>query len=58
MREVMDRSSGWWVLAYTEQAIKTSFYILMDVYLNLRLWSVSSYLARAFGELNLDVALG
>ena len=58
MRELMDPSSGWWVVAYTEQAIKTAVYILMDVYFNLRLWSVSPHLARALGELNLDAALG
>ena len=58
MREFMDPSSGWWVVAYTEQAIKTAVYILMDVYFNLRLWSVSPHLARALSELNLDAALG
>ena len=29
-----------------------------DVYLNLRLWSVSPHLSRALDELNLDTALG
>ena len=58
MRELMDPSSGWWVVAYTEQAIKTAVYILMDVYFNLRLWSVSPHLDRALGELNIDAALG
>ena len=54
----MDPRSGWWVVAYTEQAVKTAVYILMDVYFILRVWSVSPHLARALGELNLDAALG
>ena len=49
MRELMDPSSGWRVVAYTDQAIKTAVYILMDLYYKLRLWSVSPHLARALG---------
>ena len=58
MCELMDPSSGWWGFAYTEQAIKTAIYILMDVYFNLRLFSMSTHLAGALGELNLDAELG
>ena len=38
--------------------IKIAVYILIDVYFNLRLWSVSPHLSRALGELNLETALG
>ena len=58
MRELMEPNSGWWVVAYTEQAIKIAVHIIMEVYFNLRLWSVSPHLTRALGEINIDAALG
>ena len=58
MRELMDRRSGLWVVAYTEQVVKTEVYILIDVYFNLQFWSVSPHLARALDELDLGAALG
>jgi hypothetical protein len=58
MRELMDPESGWWVVAYTEYAMKAAVYILMDVYFNYRLWCLSPHLIDAFEGLDLGVALG
>ena len=54
----MDPRSGWWVVAYTEQVVKAAVYILMYVYFNLRLCSVSPHLARSLDELDRDAAFG
>ena len=54
MRELMDPRSGWCVVTYTKQAVKTTVYILMDVNVNLRFWTVSPHLAREMDELDLD----
>ena len=58
MRELMDPDSGWWVVAYTEMAVKTACFVLMDVYDNYRLWSLSPHMIDCMKQLDLSVSLG
>lgn len=57
-RQLMDPQSGWWVVAYTEFAVKTAAFILMEVYDNFRLWSLSPDMIGAIRSLDLTRALG
>ena len=58
MRELMDPASGWWVVAYTEFAVKVAAFVLMDAYDRYRLWALSPTLITQLLRLNLDRALG
>ena len=58
MRELMDPQSGWWVVAYTEFAVKVAAFILMDAYDRFRLWALSPTLISQLLMLDLDGALG
>ena len=47
MRELQDTDSGWWVVAYTELAIKTAAYVFMNLYDTFRLWAHSRHMMNA-----------
>ncbi len=55
---LMSRSSGYWVVAYTEQACKAAAFVLWETYDSLRLWWLPSGLIRAMRALDLRCVLG
>jgi len=55
---LMRRESGYWVVAFTEQACKVAAFLLFDVYDSLRLWWVSPTLIAAMRGLDLSFVLG
>ena len=55
---LLDRRSGWLVVAYTKHAAKTAVFILMDVYDNLRLWRLPTALIEGIRRLPLLLILG
>ena len=55
---LLDRRSGWWVVAYTDNAAKTAAFILMDVYDNLRLRWLPTALIEGIRRLPLLQILG
>ena len=55
---LMRRESGYWVVAFTEQACKVAAFLLFDVYDSLRLWWVSTTLIAAMRGLDLSPVLG
>ena len=57
-RELMDATSGWWVVANTEWAAQVAGTILGDVYDTLSLWYLSTELIAAIRSLDLVRVVG
>ncbi|MEM9094860.1 MAG: hypothetical protein AAGC62_07800, partial [Pseudomonadota bacterium] len=55
---LVDPSSGWWVVAFTEHAAKTAAFILFEAYDNFKLWWLSSRLIEGIRRLPLAEILG
>lgn len=56
--ELRDSTSGEWVVAYTEFAVRTLAFLLFEARNNLRLWAVSHDTCRLARELELEPTLG
>lgn len=58
MREFLNTESPWWVVAYTELAVKTAAFVLFDVYDPCHLWSLSHEMIQGIRCLDLETFLG